>query len=148
MELGDRYLVVQRAAIGANPAKHGSHGHDRNGGGGSGAANFTPDLSKVSTSILAAASAGDEEPTRVLQMLNMVTPEELINDAEYEEIIEDIKDECGKYGSILDVKVPRPAVGDNKKIDVKATEALEDVGKVFVMYEGVEMTKVAMAAIA
>jgi len=142
MELGDRFLVVQRAAIGANPAKQGMYS------GPSGGGPIGVDLSKVSTNIITAATAGEAIPTRVLQMLNMVTPEELVNAEEYDEIIEDIKEECGKYGSILDVKVPRPAVASNGKMDVKATEALPDVGKVFVMYETIEMTKKAMMSIA
>ena len=142
MELGDRYLVVQRAAIGANPAKQGVYGT------GPGESAMSPNLGKVSSNIIAAATAGEAIPTRVLQMLNMVTPEEVIDDNEYEDILEDIKEECSKYGTVLEVKVPRPVVGDNRKIDVKASETLEDLGKVFVMFDSIDHTKKAMMSIA
>ena len=142
MELGDRYLVVQRAAIGANPSKQGVYT------GGLGESAISPNLGKVSSNIIAAATAGEAIPTRVLQMLNMVTPEELVDDDEYEDILEDIKEECGKFGSVLEVKVPRPVVGDNRRIDIKASEALEDLGKVFVMFDGIDQTKKAMMSIA
>ena len=34
--------------------------------------------------------------------MNMVTPEELGDDEEYEDILEDIKEECGKYGQWME----------------------------------------------
>ncbi|KAB0393087.1 hypothetical protein E2I00_013969, partial [Balaenoptera physalus] len=37
-------------------------------------------------------------PTEVLCLMNMVLPEELLDDEEYEEIVEDVRDECSKYG--------------------------------------------------
>lgn len=143
MELGDRVLVVQRAAIGANPNKSGGHSNAAGGPGGP-----PPGLAKVDPNIIAAATAAEGEPTRVLQMLNMVTPDELVDDGEFEEIVEDIREECGKYGSVLDVKIPRPILTESGKIDQKASEALEDLGKVFVMYETVDDTKKAMMSIA
>ena len=36
--------------------------------------------------------------TEILVLMNMVTEEELRDDEEYEEILEDIRDECSKYG--------------------------------------------------
>lgn len=98
MELGDRYLVVQRAAIGANPSKQ-AYNQGRDGGnphGNNGDASQM--LGRIAPDIVAAATAGDSNPTRVLQMLNMVTPDELTDDTEFEEIVEDIKEECGKVG--------------------------------------------------
>lgn len=89
MELGDRYLVVQRAAIGANPAKQGMYGNMDVGSG-------AHQLNKIAPNIIAAATAGEAVPTRVLQMLNMVAPEELTDKEEYGEILEDIREECGK----------------------------------------------------
>lgn len=67
MELGDRKLIVQRASVGA---KH-----------------IPPDY--MSGPILPAnyvpvTSARDEDATRVLQLMNMVSPEELEDDEEYQ----------------------------------------------------------------
>lgn len=50
-------------------------------------------------------------PTEVLCLMNMVAPEELIDDDEYEEIIEDVRDECSKYGQVKSIEIPRPVDG-------------------------------------
>ena len=39
--------------------------------------------------------------TEILVLMNMVTEEELRDDEKYEEILEDIKDECSKYGMLI-----------------------------------------------
>ncbi|GJR42133.1 splicing factor U2af large subunit B-like protein isoform X1 [Tanacetum coccineum] len=39
-------------------------------------------------------------PTKVLSLMQVVTEEELINDEDYEDIMEDMKIECGKFGKI------------------------------------------------
>lgn len=146
MELGDRYLVVQRAAIGANPAKHGPPGS------GIGFPDMPPGaipgLNQPPASILAAGEGGEGQPTRVLQVLNMVSVDELANDQDYEEIVEDIKEECGKYGTVEDVKIPRPIKTATGKVDVKASESVKDLGKVLVLFEKEEQTTEALRAIA
>lgn len=140
MQLGDRYLVVQRAALGANPQKRSAmmDGAD---------AILPPSLARVAPSVLGAGD-GEAASSRVLQMLNMVTPEELVDDQEYEEIVEDIKDECGKYGEVVDVKIPRPMKNDKGKMDAKGSEGVEGLGRVFVMYSSVDGAEQAMRAIA
>lgn len=50
-------------------------------------------------------------PTEVLCLLNMVMPEELVDDEDYEEILEDIREECCKYGSLRSIEIPRPVDG-------------------------------------
>ncbi len=90
-------------------------------------------------------------------LLNMVTPEELIKDDDYEEIMEDIKDECGKYGEIEGVRIPRP-VPKSKRWEPSDSAAMtaeknrkadeeNGVGRVYVMYRDIEGTKKAMKAI-
>lgn len=37
-----------------------------------------------------------------------VTMEELQDDAEYADIMEDMKEECGRYGTVVQVQIPRP----------------------------------------
>lgn len=48
-------------------------------------------------------------PTRILELRNMVEPEELVDDEEYEDIVEDIREESTKYGEVTEVKIPRPS---------------------------------------
>ena len=50
-------------------------------------------------------------PTEVLCLLNMVMPEELVDDEDYEEILEDIREECCKYGRVHSIEIPRPVDG-------------------------------------
>ena len=137
MELGDRYLVVQRAALGANPMKTAMMG------------DFTAGSVPVTAASILAASSGEAgAPTRVLQMLNMVAVEELTNDEDYKEILEDIKEECSKYGEVEEVKIPRPITTDKGKVDIKASEAVKHLGKVVVLFAAAEQTSKALSAIA
>lgn len=53
-----------------------------------------------------------------MQLSNMVVAEELKDDAEYEEIVTDIREECSKYGPVLSLKVPRPSWKEDGAIDV------------------------------
>lgn len=50
-------------------------------------------------------------PTQVLCLLNMVLAEELAEDEDYEEILQDIHQECCKYGGVRSLEIPRPAAG-------------------------------------
>jgi splicing factor U2AF subunit len=87
-------------------------------------------------------------------LLNMVTPDELYDDQDYSDILEDIQEECSKYGEIESVRVPRPismpkiwmpqdemyrTKENNRKKDEEA-----GVGRVYVMYKEVESVASAM----
>jgi len=65
MELGDKHLKVQRASIG-NTQVSGL------------------EMGVNAMSMLAGTTSQDLEEGRVLQLLNMVTPEELIDNEDYE----------------------------------------------------------------
>ncbi|KTW29264.1 hypothetical protein T552_01219 [Pneumocystis carinii B80] len=108
MELGDKTLVVKRASIGSRQKSIST-----SGGG-------------ISSITMLAEEEGHFRPTRILQMFNMVTPEELQDDDEYEEISEDIREECSKYGKVLDLKIPRGIGGSRSNFGV---------GKVYVRFE-------------
>ncbi|VEN43616.1 unnamed protein product [Callosobruchus maculatus] len=43
--------------------------------------------------------------------LFQVTPDELKDEEEYEDILEDIKEECNKYGVVRSIEIPRPIEG-------------------------------------
>lgn len=124
MELGDKKLIVQRASIGANkPAAP--------------VVAFAPSL--LTTSFLGgAAPAMGGDPTNILLLLNMVVAEELVDDEEYSEILEDIQEECGKYGSVQRIVIPRP-IPDQEN---------PDVGKIFVEFDSVEAASAALKALA
>jgi len=65
--------------------------------------------------------AGPSEATTILQLLNMVVPEELEDDEEYEDIVADVKEECEKFGPVRSLFIPRPVKG----------EEVPGLGKVF-----------------
>ncbi|MGH0149864.1 UNVERIFIED_CONTAM: hypothetical protein FKN15_047848, partial [Acipenser sinensis] len=95
MQLGDKKLIVQRASVGAK--------------------NANP--SAIIQTLVTLQVPGLQTfqntgmPTEVLCLLNMVMPEELVEDDEYEEILEDIREECCKYGSVRSIEIPRPIDG-------------------------------------
>lgn len=54
------------------------------------------------------------------------------------EIKEDIEEECGKYGPILEVKIPRPA----------GARSNPGVGKIYIKYQDIESGQKAIKALA
>jgi len=109
MQLGDKKLIVQRASVGAK---------------NSAAMNVAPVQIQVPGM---AGVAGPGQPTEVLCLLNMVQPEELQDEEEYEDIVEDIREECSKYGAVKSIEIPRPVPG----VDVPG------LGKVFIEFLGI-----------
>ncbi|GJS09736.1 splicing factor U2af large subunit B isoform X2 [Tanacetum coccineum] len=68
-------------------------------------------------------------PTKVLSLTQVVTEEELVNDEDYEDILEDMKIECGKFGNLVNVVIPRPNPNG---------EPVAGVGKVFLEYDNTD----------
>ncbi|KAL2253224.1 UNVERIFIED_CONTAM: Splicing factor U2af large subunit A [Sesamum indicum] len=62
-----------------------------------------------------------EIPTKILCLTEVVTVDELMDDGEYEEILEDMREECQKFGELISVVIPRPSPN--------ATQ-IEGIGKV------------------
>ncbi|KAK9824357.1 hypothetical protein WJX72_009674 [[Myrmecia] bisecta] len=56
-----------------------------------------------------AAAAPPANASRIVKLEEAVTPDELANDEEYQEIMEDMRDECSKYGQVNRIVIPRPA---------------------------------------
>ncbi|XP_036808604.1 splicing factor U2AF 65 kDa subunit [Oncorhynchus mykiss] len=124
MQLGDKKLLVQRASVGAkNIALTGK--------------NQTlvtlqvPGLMPTSMALLGGL------PTEVLCLMNMVVLEELLDDEEYEEIAEDVRGECSKYGQVKSIEIPRPVDG----LEVPGT------GKIFVEFMTLFDSQKAMQAL-
>lgn len=100
MQLGDKKLIVQRASVGA---KSGPLAQQQHNVLNQPVAVQVPGLSQVGPQL--------GNPTEVLCLLNMVEPDELIDDEEYEDILDDIRGECGKYGFVKSIEIPRPIQG-------------------------------------
>jgi splicing factor U2AF subunit len=57
----------------------------------------------------------------------------------FAEILEDVKEECGKYGAIADIKMPRPTSGARQS---------NGIGKIYIKYAEPESAQKALAALA
>ncbi|XP_039979492.1 splicing factor U2AF 65 kDa subunit-like isoform X3 [Xiphias gladius] len=121
MQLGDKKLIVQRASVGAKNANPTSIIETP-------VTLQVPGLQRLQNSGM---------PTEVLCLLNMVMPEELVDDEDYEEILEDIREECCKYGSVRSIEIPRPVDG----VEVPGC------GKIFVEYVSAADCQKAMQAL-
>ncbi|KAJ5562363.1 RNA recognition motif domain eukaryote [Penicillium sp. DV-2018c] len=114
MELGDRQLKVVRASIGITQASG-------------------LEMGVNAMQMFAKTTSQDLETTPVLQLLNMVTLDELLNDEDYEEIVEDVSEECAKFGNMLGIKIPRRGHG---------------AGKIYIKYDSAEAATNALKALA
>jgi splicing factor U2AF subunit len=109
-------------------------------------------------SMLAGTTSTDSGVSRVLQLLNMVTPDELMDNDDYEgalpscahlrraflltgylEIRDDVQEECEKFGTILALKIPRPVGGSRQSAGV---------GKIYIKFETPEFATKALRALA
>ena len=114
-EVGDKRLRVQRAstnqkiaqapALPATPTAF---------------FNNVPDGKRVKSPMWAI------QPSTVLMLLNMVSPEDLLEEGDYEFVKEDIFNACNKFGEVIQICIPRP--------DVITGALTSDVGKIFVKF--------------
>ena len=129
MELGDKYLIMQRASVGAKP----------------GMPNLPYDQFPEIPRPIMPAGESNTSDARILLMLNMVTPEDLVDDQEYGDIYEDVKEECSRYGAIEDLRIPWPVKKDKTKfmagetafqsaLDAQHTDEAAGVGRVYVKF--------------
>ena len=56
---------------------------------------------------VAASASSDSSPTRVVELRNMLTKQDLANSDEYQEILEDTREECGQFGQLVSVCIPK-----------------------------------------
>ncbi|CAK9152511.1 unnamed protein product [Ilex paraguariensis] len=66
-----------------------------------------------------------ETPTKILCLTQVISADELVDDGEYAEILEDMREEGGKFGHLMNVVIPRPDPNG---------EAVQGLGKVFLEY--------------
>jgi splicing factor U2AF subunit len=119
MSLGDSALKIQRASV----------GHQQAG---------AIEMGVNAMSMLAGTQSADLVEGRVIQLLNMVTAEELMDNDEYEEICDDVKEECEKFGKVLEIKVPRPS----------GTRTNPGVGKIYIKFETKDSAQKALQTLA
>nr|POF26019.1 splicing factor u2af 50 kda subunit [Quercus suber] len=97
VEIGDMRLMVKKACVGVTQTVIGPGGAE---------------MSVGAMSVMAGMTTKDVDGGRVLCLMNMITTEELMDPEEADEILEDVRDECSKYGQLEEVKMPRPTTGN------------------------------------
>ena len=143
MELGDRYLVVQRASVGAKP----------------GVPNLPYDQFPEIPRPIMPAGENNTADARILLMLNMVTADDLVDDQEYGDIYEDVKEECFKHGPVEDLRIPRPLkkdkskwapgeIGQQSSIDAQRADEAAGVGRVYVKFVSASGAQAALKSLA
>eukprot|EP00245_Coleochaete_scutata_P012905 TRINITY_DN508_c0_g4_i2.p1 TRINITY_DN508_c0_g4~~TRINITY_DN508_c0_g4_i2.p1 ORF type:complete len:397 (-),score=99.82 TRINITY_DN508_c0_g4_i2:626-1816(-) len=147
MKMGDKTLTVRRATASGQPKPDQANllvqaqQHivlQKLALSASGSNNIPLGVSGVLGSFgLGMGGAVAENPTRVIMLTEVVSPQELQEDNEYEEIKEDMRDECGKYGTLTNLVIPRPRPGEN----------VPGVGKVFVEYTDIAGSSKAKASL-
>lgn len=83
-------------------------------------------------SLMAGMASGEQTATKCIALENMLTQEDVAGD-EYDEIVEDIREECAKHGAVEQVSIPRPGQ--------------PGVGKAFVKFAAVDSAKKASDAL-
>ena len=73
-------------------------------------------------------------PTRVVELKQMLTQQDLEDDEEYNDILEDTRDECASFGSLKNIVIPRSGPGATK-IFLEYL-SVEDAGKAIAGLKG------------
>ena len=103
MEIGDTYFVVQRASVGAKP----------------GMSNLPYDQFPEIPRPIMPAGENNTMDARILLMLNMVTPEDLVDDQEYG-VFTKMSKESFRYGAVEDLRIPQPVKEDKTNLRLEA----------------------------
>ena len=135
------HVTTARPAVNRSPFLNMSNGNELNSSGGNkeskGASGGLP---SVHSNGLHARGA----PSNVLCLSNMISIEDLKDDTLYKELFEDVQHECGLYGTVREVRIPRPhsRLTYNESASVK-----NGIGKVFVHFFEIKGAMRAKAAL-
>jgi splicing factor U2AF subunit len=61
-----------------------------------------------------AVVANQLQPTTVVELKQMLTLQDLTDDAEYDDILEDTREECSSFGTLKNIIIPRSGPGATK----------------------------------
>eukprot|EP00916_Digyalum_oweni_P025943 GHVL01042717.1.p1 GENE.GHVL01042717.1~~GHVL01042717.1.p1 ORF type:complete len:417 (+),score=89.40 GHVL01042717.1:569-1819(+) len=89
---------------------------------------------------VAATVVMGQKPSSVIQLLNMVSREDLLDDDVYRDIMQDILNEVKKFGPVIKILIPKPLGPDAPPVPGD--------GKVFVQFDSLLVAKKARKALA
>lgn len=135
LKMGDKTLTVRRATVSSNQPKPDQGNFLAQAQQHIAFQKFVLQTGSVNTplpgvpGLFSGMATGDsgslETPSNVICLTQVVSADELRDDEEFEEILEDMREECGKFGTIENIVIPRPA---------PSGELPPGVGKVFIQY--------------
>jgi splicing factor U2AF subunit len=74
-----------------------------------------PNQQSATSTLSSSATAQNQPPSsdasRIVELQNMLTMQDLTSDQDYNEIMEDTKDECSQFGALKSVVIPRSGPG-------------------------------------
>lgn len=82
-----------------------------------------------------AAMAAATTTSRVVQLLNMLSEQDLANDEEYQDIYEDIQSECSQFGTLTSLIIPKAGQVGATKIFLEY-QTIEDAQRAIASLEG------------
>jgi len=83
----------------------------------------------------ASAPRQQQQPSRVVELQNMLKMEDLANEEEYQDILEDTREECSQFGALLSVIIPKAKEPGATKIFLEY-ESQQDAAKAIQGLEG------------
>eukprot|EP00808_Paulinella_micropora_P011357 g46976.t1 len=110
------------------------------------AQNLLSTISLPALATLTPAMAATQTPSHVLVLYNMVTKEELQDEQEYKDIVLDVQEECGRYGTVVSLAVPRGGIPAGTTPKTNPARG-KNVGKVYVEFSSVAEAQKAAKAI-
>lgn len=69
-----------------------------------------------------------ETPTKIVELKHMLSPQDLENEEEYQDIMEDTKEECSQFGALKSVVIPKAGQVGATKIFLEYMTT-DDAGK-------------------
>lgn len=78
-----------------------------------------------SVAVAAPAAPPSAPPSRVVELKNMLSPQDLENPEEYNEILEDTREECAQFGQLVSVMIPRAGEVGATKIFLEYTSSTD-----------------------
>jgi len=109
MKIGDKSILVQRANVGAKQSPTPTTTSDSLISNPTAYNFLNLGMPIAAAMALLGLNVADPGPaTRILLLINLASPEDLLNEEEYNEILEDTREEMRKFGTVLSITAPRP----------------------------------------
>mmetsp|Transcript_10657 Transcript_10657/g.17372 ORF Transcript_10657/g.17372 Transcript_10657/m.17372 type:complete len:541 (+) Transcript_10657:1067-2689(+) len=106
----------------------------------------TAGISPAAPAVVINSCLAEIPPGVVIRLSNMVTAEDLEDDGMYDELVEDVSDECNSHGAVKSIVIPRPDA-TTAAAQQLLQEDTAQLGKIFVHFEDVNGATAALTAV-